>query len=242
MAKARYGKWIGGGLGFVLGGPIGALIGFFLGSAVDNTKVHVNTQSGTTSSRGDFGVSLLVLAAAVMKADGVIKKSELNYVKQNLVNNFGPDSAKEMLQVLKELLNKDIPLTDVCYQIKNQMQYSARVQLIHFLYGIANADRELHISELKIIEEIGQLLGVTIKDRQSIKSMFVEETDSSYKILNVDKDASNDDIKKAYRKKAVEYHPDKVSHLGEDVQKAAKEKFQKLNEAYEKIKKERGFK
>ena len=62
-----------------------------------------------------------------------------------------------------------------------------------------------------------------------------------YEILGVGKSASDDEIKKAFRKLAVKYHPDKVSQMGEDVQKAAKEKFQKLNAAYETIKKQRGI-
>ncbi len=71
--------------------------------------------------------------------------------------------------------------------------------------------------------------------------MFVPETDSSYKILEIERTASNDEVKKAYRKMAMKYHPDKVSHLGEDYRKSADEKFKKVNEAYEKIKKERNM-
>ncbi len=66
-------------------------------------------------------------------------------------------------------------------------------------------------------------------------------TDNDYKILEVSPDASNDEVKKAYRAAAKKHHPDKVSHLGEDVRKDAEEKFAKVNEAYERIKKARGI-
>ena len=72
--------------------------------------------------------------------------------------------------------------------------------------------------------------------------MFIPSTGAAYKILEVEQSASNDEIKKAYRKMARKYHPDMVSHLGEDFQKSANEKFRKVNEAYEMIKKERNMK
>jgi DnaJ like chaperone protein len=84
-------------------------------------------------------------------------------------------------------------------------------------------------------------MGISEKDFESIKAMFFKDTKSAYKILEITPDASDEELKKAYRKMAIKYHPDKVSHLGEDVQKAAKEKFQQLNAAYEAIKKERGL-
>jgi DnaJ like chaperone protein len=71
--------------------------------------------------------------------------------------------------------------------------------------------------------------------------MFVKDTDSAYKILEIEPNATNEEVKKAYKKMAVKYHPDKVSHLGEDVRKAAEEKFQNLNAAYNEIKKQRGI-
>ena len=71
--------------------------------------------------------------------------------------------------------------------------------------------------------------------------MFVKNTESAYKILEISPEASNEEVKKAYKRMAIKYHPDKVSHLGEDVQRQAKEKFQQLNAAYEEIKKERGM-
>ena len=82
-------------------------------------------------------------------------------------------------------------------------------------------------------------MGISDKDFESIQAMFIPNTDSDYKILEIDRSASDEEVKKAYRRMAMKYHPDKVSHLGEDFQNAAKEKFQKVNQAYENIKKER---
>jgi DnaJ like chaperone protein len=238
-----FGKWLGGGLGFAMGGPIGGLLGFLVGSMIDGTTVHTSTYTtgSVRTSQGDFGMSLLVLVAAVMKADGKVVKSELDYVKQFFVRQFGQESARQALLMLKDILKQDIPVRDVCLQIKGNMDYSSRLQLLHLLFNVSLADTVIDSSEIAIIEKISSYLGVDSGDFLSIKNMFIPETDSSYKILEIERSSSNDDVKKAYRRMAMKYHPDKVSHLGDDVRKSADEKFARVNEAYEKIKKERNM-
>ena len=243
---AKFGKWIGGGLGFTLGGPIGALAGFVLGSFLDEADTVFDnsvpaTGSQVVTTRGDYLFSLLVLITAVLKADGKILKSELDYVKEFLKRNFGNEGARHALGVLRDLSSQNIPVTDVSYQIRQSMDYPSRLQLIHFLFGIAAADALVHPEELRLVEQIALNLGISKNDYTSIESMFVPKTDWAYDILEIISSAADEEIKKAYRKMAGKYHPDKVSYLGEDVQKAAKEKFQKLNEAYRVICKERNI-
>lgn len=241
----KYGKWIGAGLGFIAGaGPIGALLGFGIGSLIDSASENATEYTGTRThqaTQGDFAVSLLVLVAAVMKADGKVMKSELDYVKQWFTQQFGISKTSEAMVLLRDLLNQKIPLQDVSLQIKRGLDYSSRLQLLHFLYGIAKADGRIEASELSVVDLIAGYLGINATDKESIRTMFVPNSDPAYKILGVDRNSSIDEIKKAYRKMAVKYHPDKVSYLGDDVKKAAEDKFQKINEAYEAIKKERGF-
>ncbi|MEA3448336.1 MAG: TerB family tellurite resistance protein [Bacteroidota bacterium] len=235
---AKYGKWLGGGLGFVLGGPIGALLGFAVGSFFDSSSVSVTKYQ---TARGNFAASLIVLVAAVMKADNKVTKSELEYVKKFFTQTFGYEKAADAVLMLRDILKKDIPVEDVCAQIQRNMKYPERLQLIHFLFGVANADNQIAKNELFLIRKISTLLRIDERDFESIKSMFVKDTESAYKILEVDPNASASEIKKAYRKMAVKYHPDKVSHLGDDFQNFAKEKFQKVNQAYETLKNEKQF-
>ncbi len=238
---AKFGKWVGAGLGWAFAGPIGAVIGLGLGWMFDNTAQSVPTGTYKQTTTGDFAVSMMVLIAAVMKADGKVVKSELDYVKTFLVSRFGVDSAREALKILKDLLDQNIPVRDVSNQIRSRLDYHSRLELLHLLYGVAQADGRIHESELKLLEQIGYYLGLSSSDQQTLKNMFVQVTDSTYKILGISRNSSIDEIKKAYRKLATKYHPDKVSYLGEDFRKDAEEKFQKINEAYEKIKKEKGF-
>lgn len=247
MAKVKFGKWLGGGLGWALGGPLGGILGFALGSAFDAASVTVQTNGKTYSSRGsaphvgDFAASLLVLSAAVMKSDGKTLKSELDYVKRFLSQQFGEQNAQQQIQLLKEILKQEIPLHDVCNQIKHYMPHSERLQIIHYLFGISKADGHVHELELQTIHTIANYLGVSAADFNSLKAMYFRDTNSDYLILETTPSATEEEIKKAYRKMAVKFHPDKVAALGEDVQKAANEKFQKVQAAYENIKKQRGF-
>lgn len=238
---AKYGKWLGAGLGFLLGGgPIGALIGFGLGSVADTIEIDENILE-RRATPGDFRLSLLVLVAAVMKADGKVMRSELEYVKQFFINNFGVGKTSEAMILLRDLLKQSIPLHDVSSQIRKGLDYPSLLQLLHFLYGLGSADGSLNNKELHIIDVIANYLGISASDKTSIKSMFVSDRNTDYKMLGLDEKATNDEIKKAYRKMAVKYHPDKVGYLGDDVKKAAEEKFTNINEAYNRIKKARGF-
>ncbi len=247
---AKFGKWIGGGLGWAVGGPIGAIFGFIIGSIVDGTTTEIQTggtgyftgrPSGYTgrTTTGGYVMSLLVLVAAVMKADGRVLKSELDYVKKFMVQNFGETSAVEAVRLLRDILKQNIPVNDVCRQIQQNMNYSARLQLLHFLFGVAQADGVVDPTEQQMIEQMARQMGIGSSDYQSIQAMFVRDTGADYRILEIEPTASNEELKKAYRRMAMKYHPDKVSHLGEDFQKAANEKFQMVNQAYENIKKER---
>lgn len=238
----KFGKWIAGGLGWAFFGPIGGILGFALGSlfeAPDPSKG--GSRSYVESTTGSFAMTLLVLVAAVMKADGRVLKSELNYVKKYFVQSFGEDSAAEAIKMLRDILNQNIPVQSVGMQVRQHLDYSSRLQMLHLLFGVAKADGQIDISELNTIASIAGYMGISSKDFESIKSMFVEDVESSYKILGITKSATDEEVKKAFRKMALKYHPDKVSHLGEDFQQKAKEKFQKVNDAYEKIRKERGI-
>ncbi len=247
---SRFFKWIGGGLGWAAGGPIGAILGFAFGSMIDGMQggeFAYDNQGTMTGDRrssavsGDFTASLLVLSAAVMKSDNRVLRSELDFVKRFLVMQFGPNEAERQLLALREILKQEYDLDQVSGQIRLYMEYAGRLQLLHFLFGIAQADGDVDAGEIATIEKISRGLGITHADFESVMAMFVKDTTSAYKILEIPPDATDEEVKKAYRHMALKYHPDRVSQMGEDVEKAAKLKFQELQAAYEEIKKKRGI-
>lgn len=240
----NFAKWIGGGLGWAVGGPIGAIVGFALGSLFGSTeKVHSGQTYSRRTTEADFKASLLVMMACVMKADGNVQKKELDVVKRFLVANFGEEGALDALQMLKKLLDQPINEVEVASQINLYMNYSAKLQLIRLLFDIAYADGEVNTSELNVIQRVSNTFNISSADFQSLKAPYVKNIDQNwaYKALELEPSATIDDIKKGYRRMAMKYHPDKVANLGDDIKKSATEKFRSVNEAYEQLKKQKGF-
>lgn len=245
------GKWISGLLGWALLGPIGALIGYSLGSLLDSDSMPQGAPGGRGTSsaksysaqaqRNSFMISMLVLSAAIMKADGKVMRSELEYVKGFIRGNFGESAVVQALKILQDLLKKEIDLPQVCAQIKSYMDYSQRLQLLHYLVGIAESDGHVSSTEIDALRKTALYLGLNSNDTESILSMFGNDMESAYRVLEITPDATDEEVKKAYKRMALKHHPDRVATLGEDVKKAAEEKFKAVAAAYETIRKERGF-
>ncbi|CAM1360470.1 Molecular chaperone DjlA [Tenacibaculum litopenaei] len=247
----KFAKWLGAGAGFTMGGPIGAIIGFVVGSFIDGVSVEdlkaeqreyqQNTGNRSQAQSGDFEISLLVLASIVIKADGRIDQRELDFVRQYFVSLYGKTRANNAFKLFKGIVKKDVSARQVCIQIREYMSHSSRLQLLHFLFGIAQADGHVAPIEEETIHKISYYLYISDRDFTSIRAMFEQKSESAYEILEIERTASDSEIKQAYRKMVKKYHPDKLVGLGEEHVKMGKQKFQKVQEAYEKINNERGF-
>ena len=257
---SNFSKWLGAGIGFTFGGPIGAILGFAAATVVDKftkedfVKEQQDYQQGhqqgsqqayqqrkAQTLSGDFEISLLILASVVIKADGKVDDRELNFVRTQFVGMYGKERANKAFQLFKGVLKKQVSARQVCIQIRQHMPHSSRLQLVHFLFGIAKADE--HVSEIEVdeIRKIAGYLYINQYDFESIKAMFYSSSDSAYRILEIETSASDSELKTAYRKMVKKYHPDKLIGLGDEHLKGAKEKFQKIHAAYETIKNERGL-
>ena len=238
-------KMLWGGVGWALGGPIGAIIGYSFasmsGQYTTNYSSGYQNRAYPKTQPGDFIVSLLVLFGAVMKADKRMLKSELDFVKQFLSKQFSQGQVQDFMTLFKDIIKQEYPLHDVCRQIVHSMDHPSRLELIHILFGLSKADGDVHKDEVKVIRSIARYLNINDNDFNSIEAMFFRNTLSDYTILEIKSNASDSELKKAYRKMATKYHPDKVNHLGNDLRKLAEEKIKSVNEAYQNIKKERGL-
>ena len=176
-----------------------------------------------------------------MKADNKIVKSELDYVRSFFIRQFGEEEGSRLMLMLREILKQDIQVQEVSSQVGQYMDYSSKLTLLHYLFGIAAADGEYHPDEVSVIETISGYMGISNQDFTSVRAMFVKDTNWAYTVLEITPDASNEEVKKAFREMAKKHHPDMVAQLGDDIKRAATEKFQKISAAYEEIRKQRGM-
>ena len=212
----------------------GAFVGFFIGSFLSPKVQKISSK--------DFEINLLALASLVIKADGKVTQNELDFVRRYFVSAYGKNRANEVFKIFNQnVKNKGISVSKISRLFNLALNYESRLQVIHFLFGIAKADGNISELEIKKLLEFSNLFKLSYADFLSIKAMFIHETDNAYKILELDKTATNDQIKKSYRELAKKHHPDKVQHLGDAYVKAAQDKFQQIQKAYQNIKNERGF-
>jgi DnaJ like chaperone protein len=240
----RWTTWLGGGLGWALGGPVGALLGAAVGNALSDFWSKDEKGARVPSSERDFHASLLVLASMVIKADGRVDDRELSFVREQFKQWFGVDRANEAFRFFKQVVQEQPALTTVCSEVRRHMSLQGRIQIVGFLFALAYADGELQPSERQIIAQIAQYLGLNQSDfdRQELLHRPSVARRDPYEVLGLATNASDSDIKSAYRKLVKKYHPDALQGMGEDVVKEAEATFRQIQDAYEELCKARGIK
>ena len=248
--------WVTGAMGWAFGGPLGGLIGYAAGTLINALAENATKaakppprpprpapRASAGADRHNFAVSLLALTAAMMQADGRAMRSELIVAQKFFIQQFGRNLAQTLMPILRDLLREEIPVETVCRQIRANMSNPQRLTLLHYLYSLAYADGHLHPNEERLLDLIARTLGIRPADRDSIAAMFAPRGDkyADYRVLEVAPNATDDEIRKAYRRLSMKHHPDKVATLGPEFQRAATEKFQRINAAYSAIKKARGM-
>lgn len=241
-------KWILAVLGYTFFRYPGAILGFILGTVIDNWSrskggiKNVFSEEGRSVSPGDFELNLLSLASLVIKADGNVSQSELDFVRAYFVQAYGKERANATFRTFNEVIkDREISAQRIGLYLQQRTKYEVRLQILHFLFSIAQADGSISTSEVAELKSIAGFLALNNRDFESIKAMFFKSADNAYKILEIEKSATDAEVKKAFRTMAKKYHPDKLQHMDPAYQKGAQDKFTKVQEAYEQIQKERGL-
>lgn len=267
-------RWIGGILGAMTMGPIGALAGYALGRILEKSfdtekiesrhgeyagsagrgEAYDNTEYEARGQRNGFLFSMLVMASYVIKADGKIMHSEMEYVRRFLRTTFGTLAEQEGEQILLRLFEQrkkmeavnpnafKNTIRDCGRQIAENVTYEARLQMLDFLVEIAKADGHIAPEEIAALREVCEAMGMSASEVDSMLSLSGDSLEDAYKVLEIPETATDSEVKAAYRRMALKHHPDKVASLGEDVKRAAEKKFQEINNAKERIYKARGIK
>ena len=239
-------KWITAIIGYTYFRFGGAILGYFLGSILEQL-FNPNKRSAFGSIQfqqmrtDQVQLNLLSLAAIVIKADGKVDQRELKFVRNYFIAHYGEEYASIIFAKFNTEIKKEQQnLNELTRLFVQGARYETRLQILHFLYGIANADGHIAEVEVQKILKIALAMQLRSSDIESIKAMFVKSTDNAYKILEIQPDASDAEVKKAYREKAKKFHPDKIQSDDAALKKGAQEKFQQVQAAYETIQKQRG--
>lgn len=254
------GKWIAGYLGWIALGPIGGIAAFLLGTLVESAVKGGNTITGNDfiqgqdsqelGDRNSFLLSMLVMAAYIIRADGKIMHSEMEFVRGFLRQNFGIEAEQQGNDILLRTFEEQNRqgesafrnvIRQSCRDAARFMDYSGRLQLLNFLVLIAQADGHVDDTEIKALKEVAKWMQMQESEVDSMLHLDGGSLDDAYRVLGVSPSASDDELKRAYRRLALEHHPDRVAKLGEDVRRAAERKFQEINSAKERIWKARGL-
>lgn len=253
-----YVRWIGGFLGAMAAGPLGAIAGYALGAfyeKLNETEPSLpENESGSDSSadgeRNSFLFSLLLLAAHIIQADGRIMHSEMEYVRRKLRESYGTDAERQGDEILKKLFERrklsgehewNAQIIACCHQMAVVMGEEQRLQLLAFLCEISKADGSLDPRELDQLHILARYLGLPESMVEQLLNLGGTTLDEAYKVLGVSPDASDEEVKRAYRKLALQYHPDKVATLGDDVKAEAERKFKEIGAAKDKVWAARGL-
>ena len=256
------GKWIGGIVGFMAMGPLGALAGYAIGSLLENASNAGNApadgygDTGASSyegQRNSFLFAMLVMASYIIRADGRIMHSEMEFVRRFLRANFGEAAVGQGEQILLNLfeqrkqMERSNPMAfrntihECGAQIAANLTYEQRLQMLDFLAKIAQSDGTVCQAEIDALKEVALSMGLSDKEVDSMLNLRGNSLEDAYKVLEITPDATDAEVRAAYRRLALKHHPDKVATLGEDIRRAAEEKLQEINDAKERVYKARGM-
>jgi DnaJ like chaperone protein len=239
-------SWLwGAGVGFLRGGPLGAILG---GTAQHffSKKVLKKINQGLPGieDQGLFVTCLVVILTKIGKVRGCLSPEQIQVVykffKKNL--HYEAEELKFIDKAIAETLRLNPDLSPFVDQYKKASNNHYNFLLLALSYQIALTGDSLSEETQSLIDQVAQRLGVSYSEHDRIRKKYsLGHTKNPYTILGVDYSANPDAIKKAYRHKAGQFHPDRVAHLGEEEGESAHMRFLEIQAAYEELEKIHGL-
>ncbi len=247
-------------LGFYFFGFFGALAGFFLGSIIDRTLSYgiggVNPLSRAHRESVFLG-TVFVLMGKIAKSDGRVSGEEIAHVEQMFLKmGMATEHRQQAIALFKKGATPDFDIRPAINEFMAVCGHTASLKqmLVVYLIVMAFVDGRLDPTEDALLKDIALHLGYSQQKFQEIMDMVINQShfssgqatsanslDDAYKALGVNKENSDHEIKRAYRKLMSQYHPDKLMGQGmpEDMIAIATAQAQEVQVAYSLIKKSR---
>ena len=249
--------------GYGIAGVSGALFGVLLALCI---HYMIPQRKSSYSNRIDHNVleALTKLSWITMKADEGISQSELYVFRDYMLQHFGSEATAEAIEIMQALQYQRVSSREAAFVIHSKLNYSEKMQILQFLFQLAAADGEIHLSEMETLRQIAEEMSILQTDFIYLKNAYDyiyrkrysgesrsyqnqysssggrgNSLENAYAILGVKSTDSDEVIKAAYRRLAIANHPDKVQHLGETAHNEAEKRFSEINEAYNRVKKAR---
>ncbi len=244
------GAGIGAGIGAMVGGPLGAAIGGWLGHSLTRNETGLGHAGGgfmpgmgQQEAQSLFFVALFSMLAKMAKADGNVSSHEADLINDLARSQIRMDSEdrKAAATIFKNALNDNYSIYDYAHQYRQIAGTPRMCEMVYrMLFAVAFADGDLHPAEDEILRSIPMHLGLDGSFYQILMDEFRGQTANigeAYKVLGCSPDSSDNEVKRAYRKLCMEYHPDKIAAKGlpEGFTQYADQQIRQINEAYSTI-------
>ena len=235
-------SWLlGAGLGFLRGGPLGAIVGGTV-QHVMTKKVRKLIRRGLPGvvDESAFVTCIVVVMTKIAMVKGHMMPREAEAIYRFFVKNlnYSENDLDSINRVIRETCRVNPDLNPVIQKYKSSAQSRYRSLLLVLSYQIALIEDSLTDEVQEGINELARLLDIAIEEHDRIRQKYsLDVLVTPFTVLNVVPSASNEEIKKAYWRLASQYHPDKVVHLGEDQVEEAHLKFLEIQEAYQELEK-----
>ncbi len=259
------GTILGGLIGSFLAGPVGALIGAGIGAYASRNKTEEKTETGFAGNPVENDAHLAALFRSLgklAKADGIVSQGEADFAKELLSDLQLPaEQRAKLIAAFSDGKNSPESFRQMADSVAAAFQQDAYPNIMRIYCMMALASGAVSSEEQALLldaEKCFRLNGYTERffrqagrkdtSGSGSRSSYTEsgsgsELAEAYRILGITSSASNDEVKKAWRKKAMEFHPDKIQGKGlpEAFINFANEETRKINAAYDAIRKERGI-